>query len=68
MNPMHGMNYSVSPVGYQPQNPSVAQPVGIIAHTDSQYDSKIGNLTQKLDLMFQKIKQTRQYRIQKQLI
>lgn len=55
MNPMHAMNYNVSPVGYQPQNPSVAQPVGFIAHTDSQYESKIDNLAQKLDLMFQKL-------------
>lgn len=55
MNPMHAMNYNVSPVGFQPQNPSVAQPVGFIAYTDSQYESKIDNLAQKLDLMFQNL-------------
>ena len=48
-----GMSYALSPVGYQPPNPSVAQHAGFITQMD--YGVKIDNLAQKIDQMFQKL-------------
>lgn len=36
MNPMHAMNYNISPVGFPSQNTPIVQYVGFIAHTGSQ--------------------------------
>ena len=48
-----GMSYALSPVGYQPSNPSVAQHAGFITQMD--YWVKIDNLAQKIDQLFLKL-------------
>jgi hypothetical protein len=60
------MSYNVSPVGFQTQNPAIAQPAGFIIQPV--YGTKIDNLTKKKTRSdVPKIKQAGQNRIQSKL-